>query len=196
MPHSFFSIIYFPYKRTIVFLLSAIVLFLLIGYFHHTGILSLPKGYEPNNYINRLFPWIINAIHIATVGLIVFFITRKFFRSFSDLFSYLEDRNRIISEKERNYREIFNSTGEAIFIHETESGKIVDVNPMMLSMFGFDSKDEIINCTVSSISSNIDPFTEENAKKYIKKAVQEGPQRRFRKECSDSSGRCTALWKK
>ena len=41
-----------------------------------------------------------------------------------------------LRESERNYREIFNSTGEAVIIHDAGSGMITDVNETTLGMFG------------------------------------------------------------
>ncbi|MDF1549134.1 MAG: hypothetical protein P1P88_15015, partial [Bacteroidales bacterium] len=65
----FFSIIFFSFRKTLVIFLMTIFSFLLIGYLHHSGILGLPKGYEPAVYVFRLYPWIINTVHICLVGL-------------------------------------------------------------------------------------------------------------------------------
>lgn len=40
-----------------------------------------------------------------------------------------------LSRSEQNYREIFNSTSDAIFIHDAETGRVMDVNQSMLDMF-------------------------------------------------------------
>lgn len=172
----FFSIIYFSFRKTILILILAILAFTGIGLLHHFQILSIPSAYDPPKYILRFYPWIINGIHITAVALIVFFITRKFFKTFSLFIEHLKENNITISEKEQNYREIFNSTNEAIFIHDQETGLITDVNESMLKMYGFENRDEIIGSSVSIISSNIDTFNENQAKEYIYKAIHEGPQ--------------------
>jgi PAS domain S-box-containing protein len=172
----FFSIIFFSFRHTLMILASVMTGFLTIGFLHHKGILQIPPGYDPPVYILKIYPWIINGIHITAVALIVFFITRKFFKTFSLFIEHLEESNITISEKEQNYREIFNSTNEAIFIHDQETGLITDVNESMLKMYGFENKDEVIGSSVSIISSNIDTFNENQAKEYIYKAIHEGPQ--------------------
>ncbi|KDR96404.1 PAS domain S-box-containing protein/diguanylate cyclase (GGDEF) domain-containing protein/hemerythrin-like metal-binding domain protein [Peptoclostridium litorale DSM 5388] len=76
---------------------------------------------------------------------------------------------------ERNYREIFNSTSEAIFIHDANTGKIVDVNQTTLKMFGYENQ-EFLQLNIGDISSRRQQFTQEEALKKVKKTVEEGPQ--------------------
>ena len=40
-----------------------------------------------------------------------------------------------LSRSEQNYREIFNATSDAIFIHDAETGQVLDVYQSMLNMF-------------------------------------------------------------
>ncbi|HPH96133.1 MAG TPA: PAS domain S-box protein [Anaerolineaceae bacterium] len=81
-----------------------------------------------------------------------------------------------LRESERNYREIFNATSEAIFIHDATDGRILQVNQSMLRMYGYDSEDELIHQTVSKLSMNEPPYTQVEAGLYIQKAFEEGPQ--------------------
>ena len=155
--------------------LLGIIGFIIIGFYHSRGFVVLPPSYEPNLYILRFYPWIINSVHISTVGIIILFVTHKFFISFSGLIRDLEDQNETISQNERNYREIFNSTNEAIFIHNASDGKIYDVNDVMLKMYGFDSKEEVLKLSVKDISSDGDAETQERAQMLIRKAIEEGP---------------------
>lgn len=124
----------------------------------------------------KFYPWIINAIHITTVGLIVLFITHKFFFSFSGFIRELKQQNQIISQNERSYREIFNSTNEAIFIHHISDGQILDVNDAMLRMYGFSNKEEALHALLKDLSAKNDPETQEKADMLIRKAIKEGPQ--------------------
>lgn len=172
----FFSIIYFPLKRTIIILFLVITCFFLFGYFHHMGLLALPKGYEPQHYILKFYPWVINAIHITSVGLIVFSITRKFFVAFLELVNHLQIRNKKITESERSYREIFNSTNEAIFIHNAKTFEIMDVNDIALQMYGFQSKNEIIGSNIERLSANTPSFNKTEANQKILRTIAEGPQ--------------------
>lgn len=171
-----YTIIYFTFWHSVIVYFFVVAGFLCIGYLHHAGLVQLIKGFEPLINNRRMLPWLTAIMDLSLVAMVIIFITYKFNISFSNLLKDYEKRNLRISEKERNYREIFNSTKEAIFIHDAESGKIIDVNDIMLQMFGFESKEEVINSNVSIISSNTDSYTEKTAFEYIKKATLEGPQ--------------------
>jgi PAS domain S-box-containing protein len=115
-------------------------------------------------------------LHIAAVGMVIFIITKKYFQAFSDLINDLEEKNNLISEKERNYREIFNSTNDAIFINNIHDGILTDVNDVMLDMYGYSSKDDVIQKPASVLSDEGDKEAQEKALSYITKALEEGPQ--------------------
>ncbi|MFO8022556.1 MAG: transporter substrate-binding domain-containing protein [Perlabentimonas sp.] len=80
-----------------------------------------------------------------------------------------------IAESADKIKEIFNSTNEAIFIHDAATGKINDINHRSLELYGFSSKDEIINGNVGDISANEHPYTQTKAEEYLQKAITEGP---------------------
>lgn len=75
--------------------------------------------------------------------------------------------DQALRESEELYREIFNATSEAIFIHSLESGKILDVNETTLQMYGFDSKDEVLECSIGMLSAGDRGFSGENANHFI-----------------------------
>jgi len=75
---------------------------------------------------------------------------------------------------EQNYKEIFNSTSDAMFIHD-EDGNILDANEQACRMFGA-SRDEITRNNISPGSAGYPPYTIEVAKEKIKSAVSEGSQ--------------------
>lgn len=90
----------------------------------------------------------------------------------------VRERNRVetaLSRSERNYREIFNATSEAIFIHGAEDGRILDVNRAMLEMFGR-RPDEVSALIMADISCDEEPFTAPAALARIRQASSEGPQ--------------------
>ncbi|MBW2179148.1 MAG: PAS domain-containing protein, partial [Deltaproteobacteria bacterium] len=80
-----------------------------------------------------------------------------------------------LKQSERNYREIFNSTNEAIFIHQIETGDILDVNKAMCDVFGY-SKEEAVKLTVDDISQGDPPYSHTEINQWMKKAANEGPQ--------------------
>jgi len=80
-----------------------------------------------------------------------------------------------LRSSERSYREIYNATNEAIFIHDASTVTILDVNQTMCEMFGF-TREEASHLTVGEFSSGVPPYTNENAKEWVARAFTDGPQ--------------------
>lgn len=76
---------------------------------------------------------------------------------------------RTIEESEEKLRIIFNSTKDAIFIHDADTGQIIDVNDSMLKMYGYESKQEVIGKDVSYFSG--EGYYREMALDFIKKSL-------------------------
>ncbi len=85
----------------------------------------------------------------------------------------IEDELR---HSEESYRTVFNSSTDTIFIHDYNTGKIIDVNQTTIDTFGY-TKDEIVEMDVGDFSINEPPYTQKEAKAWIQKAAHEGPQR-------------------
>jgi signal transduction histidine kinase len=81
----FISIVYLPFRRTLVVYISTILCFLILGYLHHKGILTIPAEYDTSIYILEMYPWIINAVHISVVAVIILLVTRKFINAYTGL---------------------------------------------------------------------------------------------------------------
>ena len=79
----------------------------------------------------------------------------------------LGERARVLSQ--RSYQEIFDASEDAIFVHDIDSGAIVDVNPRACSTYGY-SRDALCSTTVASLSSGEPPYTEENARCLLQRA--------------------------
>jgi PAS domain S-box-containing protein len=77
--------------------------------------------------------------------------------------------------REQNYRTLFDTSTDSIFIHDINSGVILDVNETMLKTFGY-SKKEIIGNTIGKLSLNTGPYSEKAALNYFQKAINEGKQ--------------------
>lgn len=82
---------------------------------------------------------------------------------------------KALQESEENYRSIFNATNEAIFIHDSITGKILDVNNRMLEMFGY-THEEVLSQNIETFSEGIPPYSGNEALEFIKKTINEGPQ--------------------
>lgn len=75
-----------------------------------------------------------------------------------------------LRRSERNYREIFNSTKDAIFIHDGVTGEIIDINESALRMYKIASKDEMIKGDMGKFSNVEDGYTTEKAIENVKNA--------------------------
>jgi PAS domain S-box-containing protein len=82
-----------------------------------------------------------------------------------------------IERREKEFREIFNATAEAILIYDPQSNQIVDCNNRAVEMYGYDSKKEFLSCKLDTLGANVESFTNNKFGVYSQKAAKEGPQR-------------------
>ena len=81
-----------------------------------------------------------------------------------------------LSESEQNYREIFNATNDAIFVHDAATGQVLDVNDGMLRMFGFDSKEEYLTSPPDVTFVDDPDFSPDEASRRMQVAIRGTPQ--------------------
>jgi PAS domain S-box-containing protein len=91
-----------------------------------------------------------------------------------------------LRQMEANYRTVFNSTLESIFIYEVETGRIRDVNEATLRMFDY-TREEVLSLSVGDLSSGGPAYNQERAREWILRAYQEGPQL-FEWQCRRKNG--------
>ena len=77
-------------------------------------------------------------------------------------------------QSERNYREIFNTVNDAIFIHDADTGAILDVNDSMLNLYGF-SREEVLRLHLNDSCLGTSPYSDAEARQWMAKAIAEGP---------------------
>ena len=77
---------------------------------------------------------------------------------------------------EASYRAIFEAAEDAIFIHDWDTGAIVDVNPTACAAYGY-TPEEMKRITVADISSGEHPYTMEEAAKLLDRARSGEPLR-------------------
>jgi len=70
---------------------------------------------------------------------------------------------------EASYREIFDASEDAIFVHDIATGAIVDVNLKACSTFGY-TRDEFRRIDVGSLGSGERPYTQQDALDLIARA--------------------------
>jgi len=87
----------------------------------------------------------------------------------------LKQAEKALKESEATYRAIFDTANDAIFVHDMETGDILDVNRKMCEMYGY-TREEALQLNVEDISSNEPPYTQEDALRWIRKAVEGEPQ--------------------
>ena len=92
-----------------------------------------------------------------------------------------------LHRSEQNYHEIFDAANDAIFIHDIDTGGILDVNRKTCEMYGY-SREELRGLQVGDISLDEPPYTTEDALQWIKKAARGEPQL-FQWQCQDHRGR-------
>ena len=76
---------------------------------------------------------------------------------------------------EADYRAIFDTANDAIFVHDMTTGAILDVNRKMSDMYGY-TRDEALHLTVQDLSAGIAPYSEERAFELVREAVAGAPQ--------------------
>lgn len=86
--------------------------------------------------------------------------------------------NELLKDSQINYQTIFDSVNDAIFIHDTKTGKIVDVNQRMLDMYGIDDKKEVIGKLPGEFGDGKEPFTISKALDIHKKTI-DGENKKF-----------------
>lgn len=84
-------------------------------------------------------------------------------------------------------RKVFDSVTDAIFLHDPESGKIVEVNRRACDLFGYPFE-QMVQMSVSELSVGIAPFTQEEALALIRGA-ELGKNKTFEWQAKDISGR-------
>jgi PAS domain S-box-containing protein len=76
---------------------------------------------------------------------------------------------------EASYRAIFEAANDGIFIHDLETGAVVDVNPKSCEMYGLPAED-CRGATVERLSSGVPPYTKDDAMCWIRRAASGEPQ--------------------
>jgi PAS domain S-box-containing protein len=77
---------------------------------------------------------------------------------------------------EESYRSIFEAAEDALFVHDAESGAIVDVNPKACEVYGY-RRQELLGADIGTLSSGIAPYTQGDAIELIDQAKRAGPVR-------------------
>lgn len=165
-----FSFLAFSIRKTIFFYLLGLLAVSIVGYLIINNITNLRSDFADRVYQPHV--WIVNLLIISIIGFIIVIIINQFNKTFEGLIVQLEKKNEELSLREQNYRELFNASTDAIFIHNLE-GQIIDVNEAMMHMYGY-TKKEVKQLDVSSFSSGGKGYTLKESVKYLKEAMDLG----------------------
>lgn len=85
-----------------------------------------------------------------------------------------KESEKTLIENERNYREIFNATSEAIIIYDYHNSRIIDVNQAAIKLFGI-SYEEALHSRFDRYSNAELGFTRRTMLTQIRRTIKEGP---------------------
>jgi PAS domain S-box-containing protein len=74
-----------------------------------------------------------------------------------------------LRHSEASYRAIFDAAEDAIFIHDWDTGAVVDANPKACETYGY-TREEFLSIRVAQISSGVPPYTAREARRWIELA--------------------------
>ncbi|MFZ5759029.1 MAG: PAS domain S-box protein [Thermodesulfobacteriota bacterium] len=95
---------------------------------------------------------------------------------FNVMSAAIADQVSSLRESEMRFAAIFNAVGEAIFVQDAATGRILDVNQRMCEMFDC-SREKALNSDIGVFSSGTSPYTLDTALARIRAVRLEGPQR-------------------
>ncbi|MDD5175436.1 MAG: PAS domain S-box protein [Sterolibacterium sp.] len=88
----------------------------------------------------------------------------------------ITERRRIeaaLAESEDKFRTIYDSINDAIFIHDVDSGRILEVNASASQMYGY-SREQLLSLDLAEISASTAPYTLKAALGYLRLARENG----------------------
>ncbi len=140
------------------------------------GFLYNPNPHPDFTWMRRSLLAIFVALLLISFGAAILFVfNRRLKQAVEERTAALSKANKLLAESEQKYREIFNSTSDAIFIHDAKTGTILDVNQAMLDLYGF-TKEEALSIQVADASLGEPPYSQKEAEAFLKKALTEGRQ--------------------
>ncbi len=76
---------------------------------------------------------------------------------------------------EMRFAAIFNAVGEAIFVHDSVTGRIFDINQRMCDMYGYTRK-EVLQLNIGALSAGFAPYTAKEALSKLQAGLAGTPQ--------------------
>jgi diguanylate cyclase (GGDEF)-like protein/PAS domain S-box-containing protein len=95
--------------------------------------------------------------------------------------------DQIATGSEEQFRVIFDSVGDGIFVCDAETGAFIDVNAAGCTMFGY-PRSELIGGTLDALSTGLPPYVQRDVTTLFQDAQSLGPQI-FQWRCKAKDGR-------
>ncbi|MEN9309732.1 MAG: hypothetical protein RL173_3664 [Fibrobacterota bacterium] len=128
-----------------------------------------------SSYNHTLIFWLNLGTLYAAVGSLILGVTRVLFGAFRRvLLRTQEGESRSRLDKERLVG-ILKGVNDAIFLHDADTGQILEVFGRYSEMYGF-SSEEILAGGVGPLSAQFENWTDESALGWMQKCVEDGPQ--------------------
>ncbi len=134
----FYSLIY-SLRKVIYIYVFAVLMFIGIGVLFNLGYIQPSIDLNSRNLL--LNTWVLNILTITLVSFVIVITILRFQDEYHRLISRLEKKNNKLSEQELYFREIFNTTVNAIIVY-SPNAEILDVNNTFLKMYGY-TRDEV-----------------------------------------------------
>jgi PAS domain S-box-containing protein len=81
--------------------------------------------------------------------------------------------DQALRSAEASYRAIFDAAEDAIFVHDWDTGAVVDVNPKACEVYGY-TYEELRRASLAHVSSGEPPYTADEAARWIEQAKRTG----------------------
>lgn len=99
-------------------------------------------------------------------------VQRRIVICFTDITQSRQAREAL-RRSEQNYREIFNSSTTAIFVHNAVTGEIIDVNNAVCEMYHA-RREDLLRLTIEDLSAGGDLYSQERAVLMVQRAFASG----------------------
>jgi PAS domain S-box-containing protein len=89
---------------------------------------------------------------------------------------------------EASYRAIFEASEDPIFVHDCDTGAILDVSPKASELYGY-TREELLHIRIGDVSANEPPYTGTDAARLIQRAKARSTPLRFEWRARHKDGR-------
>jgi len=141
------------------------------------------KNIREGSTIDQMLPsynhtpifWVNIAALYAAVGAMILGVTRVLFGAFRVALQRAQDGEAKSMLDKQRLAGILQGVNDAIFLHDAQTGQILEVFGRYYEMYGF-TREEILSGGVARLSAQIESWTDESARGWMQRCLEEGPQ--------------------